>query len=465
MSFRLRIALAGAVAVAVAIAAASAATYLVVRGQLRSDVDEALQDRAGAVFGRIGFDPASGDNVFDTPRQPLGQAPIYIQLVPETGDPILPRDGRADALIPVLPRDRTVATGDAESFYRDVTVSDTHLRVLTIPAVAGRRPGERNGGQEAGTRYAVQLARSLDEVDGTLARLRHWLLAVALGGIGIAGGLGLLVARTALAPVRRLTKTAEGVTETGDLSRRIDPTGRDELGRLAETFNTMLASLEESARSQRQLVADASHELRTPLTSLRTNIDVLVRAHLLPTDEREGLLRDVSDQLKEMSLLVSELVELARGDRAAADPDDVRLDLVVADAIARTERNRSGVSIVASLEESMIWGVRESVDRAVSNLLDNAAKWSPPGDPIEVGVAGGEVTVRDRGPGIAEADLPFVFDRFYRATSARSLPGSGLGLAIVKQVADAHGGSVAAEAATGGGTLMRLQFPPSSNGS
>lgn len=459
MSFRLRIALAGALAVAIAVAAASAATYVVVRDQLRGDVDEALTERGSAVFGRIGVDPGSGDTILDMPREPFGRAPIYIQLVPESGEPILPRNGRRDARVPLIARDRAVAAGDSGLFFRDATVSGTHLRVLTIPAVAGRGP-RRGGIADGGTaRYAVQLARSLEEVDATLARLRGWLLVVALGGIGLAGGLGLLVARTALAPVRRLTRTAEGVAETGDLTQRIDHGGRDELGRLAETFNTMLASLEESVRSQRQLVADASHELRTPLTSLRTNIDVLARAESLPPLERAGLLRDVSDQLKEMSVLVAELVELARGDSAAADPDDVRLDLVAADAIARALRDRPGLTIVPRLEQSMITAVRDAVDRAVSNLIDNAAKWSPPDAPIEVAVAEGEVTVRDHGPGIAEADLPFVFDRFYRATSARSLPGSGLGLAIVKQVADAHGGSVRAEAAPGGGTLMRLSFP------
>ena len=218
----------------------------------------------------------------------------------------------------------------------------------------------------------------------------------------------------------------------------------------------MLAALEDSARSQRQLVSDASHELRTPLTSLRTNIEVLARDEALPPGDREQLLRDVTEQLTEMTALIAELVELARGDLAPADPEDVRLDLVAADAIERTRRNRPGVSFKPELAESMIRGVPATIERAVSNLLDNAAKWSPPDGEIEVTVRDGELTVRDHGPGIDEEDLPYVFDRFYRAPTARGMPGSGLGLAIARQVAEAHGGSVTAERPDGGGTLMRL---------
>ena len=282
------------------------------------------------------------------------------------------------------------------------------------------------------------------------------LFLIAAVGIALAAGLGLVVAKAVLAPVQRLTRTAEEVSETRDLSRRIDASGNDELSRLAATFNTMLGALEDSARAQRQLVSDASHELRTPLTSLRTNIEVLARDEALPPGDREQLLRDVTEQLTEMTALIAELVELARGDQTPADPEDVRLDLVTADAIERTRRNRPGVTFKAPLEPSLIRGVPATVERAVSNLLDNAAKWSPAGGEIEVTVRDGELTVRDHGPGIDDADLPFVFDRFYRAPAARGMPGSGLGLAIVRQVAEAHGGTVVADRADGGGTLMRL---------
>jgi len=220
----------------------------------------------------------------------------------------------------------------------------------------------------------------------------------------------------------------------------------------------MLAALEESSRAQRQLVADASHELRTPLTSLRTNIEVLARGDELAKADRERLLEDVVEQIGEMTSLIGELIELARGERGEEAPEDVRLDLIAEGAVERARRNRPNVSFTTDFEEATVYGAPSTIERAVANLLDNAAKWSPPGGEVEVGVRAGEVSVRDHGPGIAEEDLPYVFDRFYRARTARGLPGSGLGLAIVKQVADAHGGQVLAERAEGGGTRMRLRF-------
>jgi two-component system sensor histidine kinase MprB len=307
--------------------------------------------------------------------------------------------------------------------------------------------------------YALQISRPLNEVDNALARIRTWLFVVAIVGMGIAAALGLVVARAVLTPVRRLTETAEEVTETRDLSRRIEERGRDELSRLASSFNTMLAALETSALSQRQLVSDASHELRTPLTSIRTNIEVLARDRRLPPVERESLLRDVTQQLEEMTSLVSELVELARGDQEPVEPEDLRLDLVTGEVVERAGRNHPGVTFSTDLEETLVHGVPTTIERAVSNLVDNAGKWSPAGGEVEVTLRGGELTVRDHGPGIADADLPYVFDRFYRAPSARGMPGSGLGLSIVRQVAETHGGSVTAEAAEGGGTRMRLTLP------
>src|SRR5205085_8312322 len=258
----------------------------------------------------------------------------------------------------------------------------------------------------------------------------------------------------ALEPVRRMTGATEKVAETGDLSERIETHGADELSRLGASFNAMLAALEDSTRKQRQLVADASHELRTPLTSLRTNIEVLAGERTLPPGERERLLHDVIEQLGEMTTLIAGLIELARAEEQPDEPEDVRLDLVAADAVERARRNQPGVEFETDLHESLVHGVPSTIERAVANLLDNAAEWSPPGGPVEVGVRGGTVTVRDHGPGIEPEDLPYVFDRFYRARSARGLPGSGLGLAIVRQVAEAHGGEVVAERAHGGGTQM-----------
>ena len=415
MSFRARLTLAAAAAVAVAVVGASAITYALVRTELRSQVDDTLQSRAQDLpphFDVIG-DPG-GNQFLGLRPDRFGGVAVFTQLVHQDGKAIAPQG--SDQL-PVSKRALAAAKGEIdEPFYEDAHVEGTHVRVLTLPLGGG---------------YAVQVARSLEEVDSILGKIKRWLIALALAGIALAAGLGLLVARAVLAPVQRLTRTAEDVSETRDLSRRIDASGTDELSRLAATFNTMLGALEESARAQRQLVSDASHELRTPLTSLRTNIEVLARDEALPPEDREQLLGDVTEQLTEMTALIAELVELARGDQTPVEPEDLRLDLATADAI----------------------------ERAISNLLDNAAKWSPPDQEIEVTVRDGELTVRDHGPGIDSDDLPFVFDRFYRAPSARGMPGSGLGLAIVRQVAEAHGGTVTAEAAEGGGTRMRLSLP------
>jgi two-component system sensor histidine kinase MprB len=218
----------------------------------------------------------------------------------------------------------------------------------------------------------------------------------------------------------------------------------------------MLGALEHSVGAQRQLVADASHELRTPLTSLRTNIEVLARGDGPRGNRRKQLLQDLTEQLEEMSALVNDLVELARENGQQPDPEELRLDLLVADVVERAKRRAPQVRIATVLDEVTVLGVPNALERAVGNLLDNAVKWSPPGGEIDVTVRAGEVSVRDHGTGIAEADLPLVFDRFYRAPAARGMPGSGLGLAIVKQVAEQHGGSVSAEAAEGGGALLRL---------
>ncbi len=436
MSFRGRLILLGALATAVTVASASLVAYFVVRGQLRGEVDDALQARAAD----IQHEPPQ--RWLFAPTEQFGGPQGYVQLVRGT-DGSCRGQGAGPCLLPVGSHALAAARNGSGPYLDDMTVQRTHLRVLTF---------------QVATDFAVQAARPLDEVDRSLARIRRWLLAIGAIGIALAAALALGVSRAVLVPVRRLTKTAEDVTETQDLSQRIDVTGRDELSRLASTFNTMLAALEDSARAQRQLVSDASHELRTPLTSLRTNIEVLTRDDVLDPGEREQLLRDVGEQLVEMSALVAELVELARGDQQPTEPEDVRLDLVAADAIARTERNRPGVTISSDLEQTVVRGVPATIERAVSNLLDNAAKWSPPGGEIDVAVRDGELVIRDRGPGIDEGDVPFIFDRFYRAQSARSLPGSGLGLAIVRQVAEQHGGTISVEAAEGGGTRMRLKL-------
>ena len=435
MSFRARLALVAAAAVALAVVAASAVVYFVVKDELYSSVDSSLQSSMEHIQRGPVFDFTDG------PPQP-GVFGGYPQAVRQDGVTCCKRQGESLTL-PVTSHDLSVARGQSDTYYTDARVGGTHVRIITFPY----QPG-----------FAVQIARPLDETDRSLARIRWLLILIATGGTLIAAGLGLVVSRAALTPVRRLTDATETVTETGNLSERIEVEGRDELSRLASSFNAMLAALEESDRARSQLVADASHELRTPLTSLRTNIEVLASDRELPAGERERLLSDVVEQLGEMTTLISELIELARGEQHPAEPEDVRLDLVAAGAVERTRRNRPGVEFKTDLQESLVYGVPETLDRALGNLLDNAAKWSPPDGEVEIAVHGGEVTVRDHGPGIDEEDLPYVFDRFYRASSARGLPGSGLGLAIVRQVAQAHGGTVVAERAEGGGTLMRFNL-------
>jgi two-component system, OmpR family, sensor histidine kinase MprB len=266
------------------------------------------------------------------------------------------------------------------------------------------------------------------------------------------------VSRATLAPVRRLTAAAERIAETGEPSERVPEGGKGELARLGASFNTMLGSLEESLETQRRFVADASHELRTPLTSLQTNIDVLRGDLALDPEQRRRLLEDLQRESQEMRSLIGSLLELARSG-AQPERQPFPMDELVEDAL---ERARSRFPAVrweaATLEPTVVDGDRDRMERAVWNLLENAGKWSGADGAVEVSLAGGELRVRDHGPGFDEEDRPLVFERFYRSAAARSMPGAGLGLAIVREVAEAHGGSVVAENAPGGGALVRLSF-------
>jgi two-component system, OmpR family, sensor histidine kinase MprB len=267
------------------------------------------------------------------------------------------------------------------------------------------------------------------------------------------------VAAAAVAPVRRVAEAADTVAQTGELSHHIDVPSGDDLGRLAASFNTMLDALSESLAQQRQLVADASHELRTPLSTVRTNVEVLARADELAPADRAALIRDTVGQIGELTRLVRNLVELARGDGQEEPFTIVDLEALTRRAVDEVGRSHSSIAFRLDGVPSPIRGAPGRLSRAVSNLIDNAAKWSPPGAEVEIAVRDGTVSVRDHGPGIDPADLPHIFDRFYRSPRARTMPGSGLGLAIVKQVADSHGGSVSAANAAGGGALFVLRFP------
>jgi two-component system, OmpR family, sensor histidine kinase MprB len=453
MSFRRRIALAGTVAVAVAILLALGIAFAVMRAELRGQVDDTLQrvserPAKDVVIARLGageLAPAQSPAVgivrerLAGPNEPLTAGQRYIQLVSD--ETVIPPEGQ-EALIPPDERARKVAAAGRGSYFSDVEIKGVHARVFTQAIEPG---------------LALQTAQSVEDVDQAIDRLGLILGVVGLGGVGLAGGLGFVVTRTATRPVRELSETAEHVARTRDLSRRIDAGGDDELSRLASSFNTMLGALERSMQAQRQLVADASHELRTPLTSLRTNVEVLAGANgSLPPEERAGLLRSVVGQLEELTGLVEDLVDLARDGEREREVEPVRLDLLVQETVARARRLHPGREIRIELDEMLVEGSPRRLDRAVSNMLDNAEKWSPADAPIDVTLRDGRLTVRDRGPGFEAEDLPRVFDRFYRARTARGRPGSGLGLAIVRHVAEAHGGTVTAGNAEGGGAEVCL---------
>ncbi len=454
MSFRRRLTLAGTAAVAVAILLALGTAFFVMRAELRGQVDDALERVAGnrgadVMFTQSVVGPgeiAPGGAAVGLLRQRLAQSdqPLktqgrYVQILTD-GD-VTPPAGAPPQLEPDE-RARELARAGEGSYFEDATIHGVHARVFTRAIAPGT---------------VIQAVQSVEEQDRAINRLALILAGLGLGGVGLAGGLGLVVTRTATRPVRELSEAADHVARTRDLSRRIEAQGGDELSRLAGSFNTMLQALDRSMRSQRQLVSDASHELRTPLTSVRTNLEVLARANgTLPEAERARVLGDVNGQLDELSGLVGDLVDLAR-DGAPEEPlEAVRLDLLVGEAVERGRRLHPGRAIELDASEVLVQGSPGRLDRAVSNLLDNAEKWSPPDQPVEVAVRDGEVIVRDHGPGFSAEDLPRVFDRFYRSRSARGLPGSGLGLAIVRQVAEAHGGTVTAANANGGGAELRI---------
>jgi two-component system sensor histidine kinase MprB len=472
--FHRRLILLVASAVAVAIVVASILVYVIARAELRGHVDSELRAQSSGVFtvearrptrgkappalpppgadavlGVSGGPPPKGAAVTHVgrsvvlPHTPLGGPALYAQFVTSKGNVVAPPGTKIplDATAAV----RAVAAGKRAPFFRDTHLNGVHVRVFTGSAGQGQ---------------AIQAVRSLDETDSTLRRLAWVLLGVSLGGIAVAALLGWLVSRAALAPVTRLTRAAEHVARTRDLSRRMDPSAGDEIGRLARAFNTMLAALDRSLGAQRQLVADASHELRTPLTSLRTNIDVLGRANDLSPAAREKLLRDASGQLSELSILVGDLMDLARESEEEDDVhEEIRLDLLVRDCVARARIHAAGQRFGVDADACTVSGSPSRLQRAVSNLLDNAVKWSPPSAEVAVAVRGGMVRVRDHGPGIPAEDLPHVFDRFYRSPVARGLPGSGLGLAIVRQVTEGHGGAVTAANDPGGGAVLSLWLP------
>jgi two-component system sensor histidine kinase MprB len=441
---RSRFTLAAAGAVAAATLAIAAVAFVVVRNDLLNQVSTALQQRAATVqhqawrryHGHIPprWVPPESDQ--------FGTASPYLQVITARGSTWAPPGNRT-----LLPADATavaVAAGRHAAYYSDATLGGVRAMVLTEPLARG---------------LALQLAAPLATVDAELATIGATLAILSAIGVAVAALVGWGVARAGLAPVARLAAVAEEVTATGYPRGQVAADRPDELGRLAASFNRMLDALRRSHSAQRQLVSDASHELRTPLTSLRINAELLAAGDDLSEADRTEVLGRIVAQVAELGQLVSDLTELA-GDQERTSPlEEVKLHQVVAAELDGARRDWPRTPFRSELDPCLVPGSAEQLRRAVRNLLDNAAKFGPPDGPVDVRLAAGQLTIRDHGPGIAPADQAQVFERFYRAPSARGTPGSGLGLAIVRQVAEAHGGTVTAEAPRDGGALLRLRLP------
>jgi two-component system, OmpR family, sensor histidine kinase MprB len=490
ISLQARFALLAAVTVSVAVLGAVLICYFLVAGQLNNQIDANLARQAAGIghpspqggpfqlFGgsAFGSGQTAGTGSGGTTSSPTGgsldaagimatcdQSPssssdadrvsvlVDAELVSSTGKQCS-SGGSGSYSVAVSATQRAVADDSQNDVYYDTYTTDTeHVRVYTVQV-----PGQPG--------YALSYFSSLANRDSSLETLAAELVLAAIAGIGIALVAGFLVARSALRPVRRLTRAVEYVAATENLAARLPVTGKDEINRLGASFNKMTRALALSGDRQRRLIVDAGHELRTPLTSLRTNVDLLLRSERtgrpLPEGRRESMLVSVDQQLHELSGLVTDLLELSRGAEGGVRRTmPVALHESVGRAVERARLRGPGLTFNVEIETWTVRGDPTGIDRAVVNLLDNAVKFSPAGGTVTVRLSAGQYTVADQGPGIEPADLPRVFERFWRSDSARALPGSGLGLAIVAQVAEESGGTVALEAAPGGGTLARLNLP------
>ncbi|AKU19255.1 hypothetical protein VV02_23775 [Luteipulveratus mongoliensis] len=424
---RTRLAVVAAVSVALAIALVASAGYILFARELHHQVDLNLTRDANRIRLQVkqnGWDPSLAA---DCRWQGTPACARVVRAAPSAG---------GAAAMPVPTQAREVATGQRPRYLADVRSEHGQLRMLVLPLRAGE---------------AVQVAVPIDPVEDSLARIRRLLAIIGLGGVGLACALGYLVSRISLRPVARIAAVSKEVATTRDPGHRIPVRGRDALAQLSENFNTMLAALQESLAAQRNLVADASHELRTPLTALRSDISLLTLAEPLAAAQQERVLRRIDSQLVELTDLITDLIELARGDLSSSDLHDVRLDEVVEHSLASARRRWPSLIFEAELSPTVISGAPDRLGRAVTNLLDNAAKFSPAAGTVTIRLTENDLRVRDRGPGIPAEDLPRVFDRFYRSDTARQTPGSGLGLAIVAQVVHAHGTQIEIRSPEDGG--------------
>ncbi len=449
LPLRSRLTLLTAAAVAVAVAVSALACWLLTRTQLRDEVDNSLQNvSVPADYLQVTYANCQPTDPTENKNAP----PSYynVQIVQVDGSRCV---GPNSQPVRVQRTDLAVAQGVLRDTLHDaVTTGGADVRVLTKHM------------DVQGVQFAVSVSRPLKEIDSALNRLALLLAAVAGLGVVGAGTAGLVIARSGLKPVDRLTEAVEHVARTEDLTIRIPADGEDEIARLSRSFNSMTAALAASRDLQQQLIADAGHELRTPLTSLRTNIDLLVRSEQsgreIPAADKAALLSSVKAQMGELAALIGDLQELSRHPEPGQSAVEVvALHDIVDSALGRARLRGPSLTITADIEPWYVRAEPAGLERAVVNLLDNAVKFSPPGGGIEVSLASGELTVRDHGPGIPQDELPHVFERFWRSPSARSLPGSGLGLSIVARTAEQAGGAVRLRSADLGGTEAVLTLP------
>jgi two-component system sensor histidine kinase MprB len=444
MSLALRVAVLTTLAVAAVLGALSAIVYVTVQAEFNSSLDQSMLRRADAA-ARLNVSSYQDLQDVTPTLQKIADVQIFVvrggELFSPTNQVVEPFKSY---------REIAVSIGQAKQSMRTVKINGTPYRVVAV---------------QAGPGTALVVAQSMESVQGALDRLQLVLLLTSIAGVVAAGLSGWAVAANGLRPVRRLTAATEHVARTAELTP-IEVTGHDELARLTNSFNTMLIALDASQQRQRQLVADAGHELRTPLTSLRTNIELIGQAadnaeRSLSTEQRHEIMGDVRSQLEELTTLVGDLVELARDEPMHRDPEPLDFADVVEQAIQRVRLRAPDIEFDVEVQSWMAFGEAQLLERAVTNLLDNAAKWSPTGSTVRVRLSEGTLTVIDSGPGIAAGDLPHVFDRFYRSSEARTLPGSGLGLSIVRRAADRHGGTVEVASGADGGTTFTMTLPDS----
>lgn len=442
MSLRLKIVLSLVGLSVLATAAIGTVSYRITRNELLGQLDTSLQETVGQLQR-----PGGVDRLPSGVRGRLrGRNDVMVQVIGPAGAVY----SLTDSTLPVDDEDRALAAGAGGSLIRDVVTDDGPVRVLTTSLDGGRG--------------AVQVARSLAETDQVLAALRRRILVAAILVILGAAIAGSVLARSLTRRLVRLTEAAEHVRATQSLDVVVPVDGRDETGRLGVALHDMLASLARSREDQQRLVQDAGHELRTPLTSLRTNVYLLRREPDIDPVTRRRVLDDIDSESGELARLVEEVVEVAT-DRRGDEPEaPVDLGDLVGRVAARSGQ-RSGRSVVVHrINSAVVAGRPMALERAVGNLVENALKFDDSDGPIEVTVEGGRVEVADRGPGIPAGDRVHVFDRFYRADTARSRPGSGLGLSIVRDVVERHGGRVFVADRAGGGAVVGFVLPLATDG-